>query len=170
MNQQKLAGVCANSLDSLNNLKYVDFRDIEPSVLIEVLNSKKVREHLMPHPLFDETSIKKWVAEKIEIDSKEGCYVRAVFIDEVPAGWCGIQKEKNDYEIAIILSDKFKGTGSKIFIHLIDKAKSFGHKEVAIHLLETRPVYKFLEKMALKRIRSTISGNKFNTYMIKIVK
>jgi GNAT superfamily N-acetyltransferase len=152
----------------LNNFKYVDFRDIDPRVLIEVLNSEKVREHLMPHPLFDETSVRKWVAEKIEIDSTEGCYVRAVFIDEVPAGWCGIQKEKDDYEIAIILSDKFKGAGSKIFRHLIDKAKRFGHKEIAIHLLETRPVYKFLEKMASKRISSTISGHKFNTYIIKV--
>lgn len=152
----------------MNSLKYVDFKDIEPSVLIGVLNSEKVREHLIPHPLFDEASIKKWVTEKIEIDSMEGCYVRVIFIDGTPAGWCGIQKEKDDYEIAVILADKFKGNGLKIFRHLIDKAKSFGHKKIAIHLLETRPLYKFLEKMASKRTTSTISGNKFNTYIVKL--
>ncbi|OUS31096.1 GNAT family N-acetyltransferase [Gammaproteobacteria bacterium 45_16_T64] len=149
-------------------INYVKFCDINPDDFLPILNKEQVRNHLVHHPLFDSTSIHAWVEDKINCNQMEGCRVRAVYSCDTLAGWCGIQKDNEGYEIAIVISESFWGIGSLIFKELMGWAKELGHKEVVIHLLETRPIYKFLKKNSLKTHSTKMLGRKFVTYHISV--
>lgn len=152
----------------INTITYTKFSDIDPDEFILVLNKDNVRNHLISHPLFDSESVSKWVNEKIECNSMEGCRVRAVYSNDRLAGWCGIQKDAEHYEIAIVISKSFWGIGFSIFNELMQWAKEFGHREVVIHLLETRPIYNFLKRRATKTHRTQMLGRNFVTYHLPV--
>jgi len=152
----------------MSTTKYVKFNDINPEDFIPVLNDERVRDHLISHSLFDSDNIKEWVKEKIECDSRFDCRIRAVLIDNTLAGWCGIQKDNEHYEIAIVISKSFWGLGILIFKDLISWAKELGHQEVVIHLLETRPEYRFLKRVSTKTHKTKMLGRNFITYHIAV--
>ena len=108
--------------------------------------------HLIEHDSFESATVALWVEEEIEVDSLQGCRARGVYVNKTLAGWCGIQLEKGQYEIAIVLDDKFWGIGKRVFIDMMHWAKEFSHEEVLIHLLHTRPEYKFLQKKLKKYV------------------
>ena len=142
--------------------------ELNPELFIPILNSAKVRGHLIEHELFDERNVKVWIEGKLKVDSVHGCMVRAVIVNDELAGWCGIQLEKGKYELAIVLDEKKWGLGRAVFFNLLEQAGELGHKEVYIHLLNARPGYKFLTKMAGRVFESELLGNKFLTYQISI--
>ena len=149
-------------------IDFVNFNHINPEALISVLNEKGVRKHLIDHETFTSVSIRKWMDEKIEIESLEGCRIRAVLIDGNLAGWCGIQPDKNGFELAIVISQKFWGFGIPIFKTLILWAKELGHKEVLFHLLNSRPEYKALKKSSTKSNKTELLGRCFTTYYFSV--
>lgn len=133
-----------------------------------LLNTHKLRAHLIEHALFDEHTAKDWIESKIKVDSTQGCKVRAIVIDKQLAGWCGIQLEDGKYEIAIVIDENFWGMGRKIFSDMMAWAKALGHKTVYIHFLQTRPQYKFLQKISRNTYESELLGNKFTTYELAV--
>jgi len=106
--------------------------------------------------------------EKIEIESLEGCRIRAVFINGDLVGWCGIQQDNNGFELAIVISQKFWGFGIPIFKTLMLWAKELGHKEVLFHLLDSRPEYKALKKTSTKTNKTELLGRFFTTYYFSV--
>lgn len=152
----------------MNNLEYVKLNEIDPVEFILLLNKQKIREHLIEHELFDESSVKEWLENKIEVDSTQGCKVRAIVIDKQLAGWCGIQEENKKYEIAVVIDEGYWGLGKIIFRDVMVWAKEQGHKTVYIHLLYTRPEYKFLRKISKKVYENELLGNKFTTYELEV--
>ena len=84
------------------------------------------------------------------------------------AGWCGIQKDNEKFELAIVISKSYWGTGPFIFKDLLSWAKEFGHQEVLIHLLETRREYRFLKRISTITHETKIFGKKFITYHIAV--
>jgi len=109
------------------------------------------------------------LATTYKMDATPGCRIRAVVVDNQCAGWCGIQEDNGDYEIAVVLDDSHWGLGRTIFRDLMAWAKELGHQTVSIHFLHTRPEYKFLQKIALNVRESQILGNKFTTYTLPVV-
>ena len=105
---------------------------------------------------------------KVKTDTIQGCRLRVVFIDGALAGWCGIQPDKNGFELAIVISQKFWGFGISIFKTLMCWAKELGHKEVLFHLLESRPEYKALNKMSTKVLTTELEGRTFTTYYVSV--
>ncbi len=101
--------------------------------------------------------------EKLTVDAIGGCRVRAIRIDREVAGWCGIQPDDQGVELAIVLSQKFWGSGIKIFKTLMLWAKELGHKEVLFHLLDSRRDYKAIRKMASRVYTSELLGRRFTT-------
>jgi GNAT superfamily N-acetyltransferase len=83
-------------------------------------------------------------------------------------GWCGIQQEGGEYEIALVLDDRYWGLGRKIFRELMSWATELGHQTVYVHFLHTRPEYKFLRKIANSVYENEIMGNKFTTYRLSV--
>lgn len=152
----------------MNSIVYVKLNKVNPIELIPLLNKHKIREHLIEHELFDESTAKDWLKSKIKVDSSQGCKVRAIIIDKQLAGWCGIQLEDKKHEIAIVIDEGYWGLGRKIFRDIMSWAKELGHKTIYIHLLHTRPEYKYLRKISKNVYESELLGSKFTTYELAV--
>ncbi|NCP64067.1 MAG: GNAT family N-acetyltransferase [Paraglaciecola sp.] len=152
----------------MNEIQFKPLCDVDLNELSNILNKQKIRIHLIQHDQFNAESINAWVNEKIRVDQQPGCRVRAVFIDEKLAGWCGIQPDGDSYEVAIVIDDQYWGTGLTIFKQVMQWATEFGLERVMIHLLETRKNYKFLNKMAVKKITTHMLGHDFVTYILAV--
>lgn len=154
----------------MNKIKYLSFDQASPEDLLKILNEDSLREHLIDHPYFDNSNLQAWIEDKTAINEIQGCRIRAVYINGVLAGWCGIQPDDNGFELAIVISQRFWGSGISIFKTLMCWAKEFRHKEVLFHLLDTRPEYKALKKISTKVNKSELAGQRFTTYYIPVDK
>ena len=154
----------------MHKIEYVMFDEIAPSDFLPLLNSQKVRTHLIEHPVFDLASTSEWMERKIWVDRQDGCRVRAILVSGEVAGWCGIQLENGQYEVAIVLRDDHWGIGRAVFTELLSWARDLGHEAVCIHFLSSRPEYRFLRKVALRVYESTMFGARFTTYEIPVSK
>lgn len=152
----------------MSAIEYLRMEDIDLAELMFILNEDSLRSHLVSHPYFDEKSISAWVDEKVNTNSMVGCKVRAVVIGGALAGWCGIQPDKEGFELAIVISKQFWGAGVSIFKTLFHWASQLGHKEVVFHLLDSRREYKLLEKKANKVRSSQLLGRRFKTYYFQV--
>jgi len=150
--------------------KYLKFDEINIDELVVLLNKPVIRKHLIEHEVFDTVSAKLWIEEKIKVNEVTGCRVRGVYINTDLVGWCGIQLEKGNYELAIVIDEKVWGLGKTIFKDIMKWAKEMGHTEVFIHFLHTRPEYKFLSKVAKNVFITELYGNKFTTYQLSVNK
>lgn len=154
----------------MSKIEYLSFKQIDPKDLMAVVNEDSLRAHLVHYPYFNVTSIQEWIEDKIETDALPGCRVRVVSIGGTLAGWCGIQPDDNGYEIAIVISQRFWGSGIPIFRTLMSWAKELGHKEVLFHLLDSRREYRALAKLATKVHRTELLGRCFTTYHFSVGK
>jgi len=149
-------------------LKYISLTKVDPSDFKALLNKQKTREHLVEHDLFDSKRLKSWIEEKLEMDRVKGCKVRGILANDIFAGWCGIQYLDEQYEIAIVLDPKYWGLGIRVFKDVMRWAKELGHDVVFIHLLHTRPEYKFLRKVAQEVYYTNQLGSEFTTYKLNV--
>lgn len=152
----------------MKKLEYALLTDINQEALTTVLNSPRIRKHLITHDLFTSDTIVEWINAKMEVNATTGCKVRAIVYEGKLAGWCGIQLENEKYEMAIILDDRFWGLGKPVFKEMMHWAKAMGHKEVYINFLHTRPRYKFLDKLAISITEETLLGDTFLCYQLKV--
>lgn len=152
----------------MGTVNYIKFNKINPSDFLPLLNSKKIRKHLIKHDLFTIETLTAWMSSKLEVDATSGCRVRGIVYEGELAGWCGIQLEERKYELAIIIDDKFWGLGKTVFKDMMFWAKELGHNEVYIYFLHTRPDYKFLKKIAKNVYQAELLGNTFTTYQLKV--
>lgn len=122
----------------------------------------------MAHHQFDVSSATDWINSKIEVDATPGCRVRAILREKDLAGWCGIQHEMGQYELALVLDEKYWGLGKSVFVDLMAWANELGHEAVFIHFLHTRPAYKFLQKRAIQVFTSEMYNTQFTTYQLRV--
>lgn len=151
-----------------SQLEYVNFQDIEPESFLPLLNKQTTREHLIKHQQFDVKAVTEWMQDKVEVDSTPGCRVRAIQVEGQLAGWCAIQADDGNYEIAVVLDDQYWGVGRSVFRELMAWAKEFGHSTVYIHFLHTRPEYRFLRKMSRRVFESEMMGERFVSYELEV--
>lgn len=152
----------------MSKIEYLFFDQVKPEDFISIINEDSLRIHLIEHPYFDATSVRVWMEDKIKLDATNGCRIRVVYIDGMLAGWCGIQPDDNGFELAIVIAKRFWGFGISIFKTLICWARELGHKEVIFHLLDSRPAYKTLNKIAMKVHKTELAGRYFTTYHIPV--
>ena len=152
----------------MNRIEYLNFHHVDPDDFLAILNEDALRKHLIDHAYFDSDSIKEWMEDKVKIGSLTGCRIKAVYIEGALAGWCGIQPDENGFEMAIVLSKKFWGFGIEIFKTLMCWARELGHEEILFHLLDSRPEYKALRKMANRVQKTKLLGRVFTTYYISV--
>ncbi|MYM64215.1 GNAT family N-acetyltransferase [Pseudomaricurvus sp. HS19] len=145
-------------------VEYRELAGVKPALFLPLLNSARVRQHLMTHAAFTEESAAAWLQEKRDLNTRKGCWLRAVWQAGTLAGWCGIQPDADHFELAIVLADDHWGIGPQIFRELMRQAKALGHPVVYIHLLHTRPEYNFLRKRASRVLASELNGHRFITY------
>ncbi|WP_188149678.1 N-acetyltransferase [Teredinibacter waterburyi] len=152
----------------MSKIEFLCFEQVNPKDFMAIVNEDSLRIHLVDHPYFDAARLQEWMGDKIKVNAIEGCRIRAVYIGEVLAGWCGIQPDDNGFELAVVISQKFWGSGIPIFKVLMRWANELGHKEVLFHLLESRPEYKALNRMATKVHKTEQLGRCFTTYHIPV--
>ncbi|MGJ8679273.1 N-acetyltransferase [Paraglaciecola sp.] len=152
----------------MSDIEFLHFNQVNPKEFLDVVNQDSIRAHLIEHPYFDEPSLQAWMQDKINIDAMHGCRIRAVYIGGTLAGWCGIQPDNQGYDLAIVISQKFWGFGIPIFKRLMCWAKELGHKEILFHLLETRPEYKVLNRVATRVHKTELLGRCFTTYHVAV--
>lgn len=151
-----------------SDINYVEIHEVNPNNLMDLLNTQKIREHLIEHELFNSESINAWINSKKKVDATNGCKVRAIIYNHQLAGWCGIQYESGKYEVAIVINDKYWGIGKSVFNEILYWAEELGHNELELHLLESRPKYKFLQKISKNVYETEIKGRKFITYQVEV--
>jgi len=152
----------------MTNIEYKKLPDLDKKELLQILNKEKIRQHLVSHNKFDQTSLEKWISDKVKVDSSKGCKVKGITVNGSVAGWCGIQFENNAYELAVVLDNEYWGIGIGVFKEVLSWASELGHSHVVLHLFNTRPEYKFLRKMASRVYESTLFGQKYTSYEIKV--
>lgn len=152
----------------MTTIEYLSFKEVDPDAFIPVLNNLRNREHLIQHPLFNSESIKQWVQEKLKVDAAPGCKLRAILCDHELKGWCGIQYENNEYELAVVLDQSVWGLGKRVYLDLLRSSKELGHEEVTVNFLHTRREYNFMKKIAREVRRSEFLGEEFVSYRISV--
>lgn len=152
----------------MKKINFENFKNTTPKDFLAILNDDTLRKHLINHPYFDVSSINEWMEEKSKIDTLPNCRIRAVYINNTLAGWCGIQPDDNGAELAIVLSQAFWGYGISIFKILMGWAEELKHKEVVFHLLDSRSEYKALKRIASKVEKTELLGACFTTYHIPV--
>lgn len=152
----------------MSKISFSKIDQAKPEELIAVLNEDSLREHLIAHPYFDLANLQAWVESKAQLDELPGCRIRTVYMGESLAGWCGIQPDPRGFELAVVISERFRGLGLPLFKTLMNWAVEFGHKEVLFHLLDSRPEYKSLAKRASSVEKTEINGRYFTTYFISV--
>ena len=152
----------------MNEIEYTSLQDLDQSELLSILNTEKIRVHLVAHDQFNVESLENWVSGKMGVDSENGCKVRGIRVNGAVAGWCGIQFENESYELAIVLGEEFWGIGTTVFKNMMIWASELGHNHVVLHLFNTRPEYKFLKKMATRVYESTMFGQNYTSYELRV--
>lgn len=152
----------------MNKIQYVPLDEIEPKKFLPILNKLNTRKHLMDHDVFDSESVKSWIDNKLDESRINGCIVRAVEFEGHLVGWCGVQSSELGFEIAIVLDDGCWGIGKEVFVSLMTWSKNYGHNLVYIHLLHTRPEYRFLRRLSQKVFLTEMLGDRFTTYELNV--
>lgn len=154
----------------MHALKYPDLRDVDTAELAALLNRPRTRQHLIEHPLFDAARVSAWIDDKLSVDATPGCRVRAVAVGGCLAGWCGIQRDGEAHELAIVLDEAWWGLGPRVFRELMGWAREMGLRTVLIRLLQTRPAYRFLGRQARRVYASEWQGQRFTTYELPVAR
>jgi GNAT superfamily N-acetyltransferase len=137
--------------------------------LLALLNDPRVRRHLIPHPLFTPESLEAWLRAKTELESDPLCRVRAVYVDAALAGWCGIQREGDVYDLGMILAVRRWGLGRQVFHALLAWGRALGHRELYALLPAGRPQRRALTRwLGQPVLRRTIQGIPFEGYRIAL--
>lgn len=152
----------------MNNLAFVKLEQVDLNAMLDILNKESTRTHLIKHKVFDLSDVERWISNKLEVDAMAGCKVRAIELDGVLAGWCGIQQEQGEFELAVVIDEPHWGLGKHIFKEMMQWAVEMEHKTVFIHLLKTRRKYKFLEKVANEVSDLTLMGALFTSYELDV--
>lgn len=149
-------------------LQYKHFDDVLAPDFLPLLNDTTLRKHLIDHPRFDLQGVKRWMDDKMRINQQPGCRVRAVIIQGLLAGWCGIQLDEDGVELAIVIAQAHWGAGIAIFKEMMCWAREMGHTEIRFHLLDSRPAYAALASKASRVEKTHLSGRVFNTYFLSV--
>lgn len=150
------------------NLTYVQLHHLSTADLLGLLNDPQVRRHLVVHDMFDAGTADAWLRDKQTMDLREDCRIRGIRVDDALAGWCGVQAIDGEHELAIVLDPDHWGLGPRVFRDLLGWAGELGHETVLIHLLDTRPMYRFLQRIATQSTVTHHLGRRFTTYRIPV--
>ncbi|MCP5316205.1 MAG: N-acetyltransferase [Chromatiaceae bacterium] len=152
----------------MRHIEYLRLDEVDPAEFATLLNKKKIRKHLVEHQLFTVHTAERWAKTKIGESSRPGCRIRAVVVDGQLAGWCGIQSDGIMHEIAIVIDESHWGIGPRVFRDVMGWASELGHEVISIHLLHTRPEYRFLQKIAKRVYTTDLLGERFTTYELAV--
>lgn len=149
-------------------IEYGALNDMAAEHFVALLNQQTTRQHLIDHEPFDADSIEDWINAKLDVDAQPGCRVRSVIVDGQLAGWCAIQQDSGQYEIALVLDHSYWGLGKTVLREILEWAQELGHTTLLIHFLHTRPDYPFLRRLSRRVYESEWMGDRFLSYELEV--
>ena len=66
----------------MKHISYVEIEGLNQNELMSILNKERVREHLVSHDQFDDSSLEDWVEGKVIVNSTKGCKVKGIKVQE----------------------------------------------------------------------------------------
>ncbi|AUR31462.1 GNAT family N-acetyltransferase [Morganella morganii] len=130
------------------HLEFKRLTQIEPADITALNNHPKVLQQMpLGSPDFDDEKSRNWAEEKDAQWEINGYGPWAFVIDDVFAGWGGLQKEDDDADLALVLHPDFWGTGKIICDEIIRHAFDEMHlTSITILLPLSRKVSRFITR------------------------
>ena len=137
---------------------------------LELLEDPSIQKHMpLSVPNIDLDWVKNWLESK-NLESKKSIFnLYSVWNYSKFSGWAGIQRDKEDYELSIVLKKEFWGLGKEIFNKLInDFSGSKIENSLFMYLPKTRNIQLIANRFGFKIIDEIeISGTKFSRLKIE---
>lgn len=133
-------------------LEFKKLSQISPEHIIKLNNHPAVLQQMpLGSPDFDIEKSIAWAKDKDAQWDKNGYGPWAIMIDDVFAGWGGLQKEGDDADLALVLHPNYWGLGKIIYAEIIHKAfNEMNFESITILLPETRKVTKAVSRYGFK--------------------
>lgn len=130
------------------HLEFKRLTQIEPADITALNNHPKVLQQMpLGSPDFDDEKSCSWAKEKDAQWEINGYGPWAFVIDDIFAGWGGLQKEGDDADLALVLHPDFWGTGKIICDEIIRHAFDEMHlTSITILLPLSRKVSRFITR------------------------
>ncbi|QEY32711.1 N-acetyltransferase [Synechococcus sp. RSCCF101] len=137
--------------------------------LLALLNDARVRRYLMLHAPFTASSADDWLQVKQAEDRRPGCLIRAIRNGADLVGWCGIQKQDDSFELAIVLAPSQWSRGRDVLATLKTWGRQQGHTSLVALLPSSRPQRRAIARLFGQPSSETVlQGTVFNRYTIAL--
>ncbi len=122
------------------NIEFKHLIEADKSAIINLMNNQLVRRQMpLLKDTFNEGDYYKFIASKELLWIEHGYGPWAFMVNDLFAGWGGLQPENGEADLAIVLHPDYWGIGKVIFHKIIEKAfGEMGLTSVTVLLPPTR--------------------------------
>lgn len=134
------------------SLEFKHLTEVDPIEIVALNNNPDVlRQMPLGSADFDLAKAKEWAQQKDAQWQQYGYGPWAIFIDQQFAGWGGLQYEKGDADLALVLHPDFWGSGKAIFDEMVKCAfTSLGMESITILLPPSRTSIKGIFRLGFQ--------------------
>ena len=144
--------------------------EVKKSMIIELMNNQLVRRQMpLLTEYFNESMCDAFIASKEQLWAENGYGPWAFIVNGQFAGWGGLQPEKGEADLALVLHPDYWGLGKFIYHQIIDKAfNEMQLKSVTVLFPPTRTRTKGLIRLGFKEDGELeIENRRFIRYRIE---
>ncbi|WP_430965361.1 GNAT family N-acetyltransferase [Spongiimicrobium sp. 2-473A-2-J] len=143
------------------NIEFKRLTEVTTSDIMELMNNPLVKRQM---PLlkdgFDESACDRFVAAKEQLWTEHGYGPWAFIINDRFAGWGGLQPERGEADLALVLHPDFWGTGKVLYKEIIRRAfGELGLDSVTVLFPPTRTRIKGFLRLGFKEDTTLEIGN-----------
>lgn len=155
--------------DTFQEIEFKKLEEIKKREIIELLNHPLVRRHMpLSKDNFDDKDYDAFIADKKNLWAEHGYGPWAFVVDNEFIGWGGLQYEKGDADLAVVLHPDHWGKGKLIYRKIIGRAFSeMGFESITALLPPSRTCIKGMMKLGFKLDGElSIRGERFVRYRL----
>ncbi|MCC5886785.1 MAG: GNAT family N-acetyltransferase [Gammaproteobacteria bacterium] len=152
------------------NVQLIRLSEVAIADIVALHNDPRVLRHMpLARRAVDESQCREWVQGKEAQWDENGYGPWGILIDGCFAGWGGLQQERGDADLALVLSPDYWGSGRRIVQKILDIAfDEMGLESVTALLPSGRVRVRGMLRMGFQaegQVR--ISGSLFHRYRLR---
>ena len=134
------------------NIEFKRLTEVDASEIIELMNNPLVRRRMpLTTDNFDESDCDGFIAAKEQLWAAHSYGPWAFVVDGQFVGWGGLQPEKGDADLALVLHPNHWGKGKALYDEIIDRTfGEMGFESVTVLLPPSRKRVKGLLRLGFK--------------------
>jgi RimJ/RimL family protein N-acetyltransferase len=151
------------------NIEFKQLTEIEKSEMIELMNHSLVRRHMpLANGNFDISDCDALIGAKEKLWTDHGYGPWAFLVDGHFVGWGGLQPEKGEPDLGLVLHPRYWGMGKVLYYEVIRRAfGEMGFESVTALLPPTRNVTRGMLRLGFKPDGELkVSGERFHRYRL----